>query len=78
MTRIVWKTGVIGRFSEHKTSNNESVSPDIFHLEDEAEDTFDSCIFDIVDSGELVQELPSEDDESSGMQEESKESRLLS
>ena len=67
MTRIVWKTGVIGRFSENKTTNNESVSTETFHLEDEAEETFESCIFDMVDSGELVKELPSEDEESSGM-----------
>ena len=67
MTGIMWKTGVIGRFSEHKTSNNESVFPDFFHLEDEAEDTFESCIFDMVDRGELVKELPREDEESSGM-----------
>ena len=67
MTRIVWKTGVIGRFSENKKSNNGSDSTETFHLEDEAEDTFDSCIFDMVDRGELLKELPSEDDESSGM-----------
>ena len=50
-----------------ETKFHESVSTDIAYLEDVAEDTFDSCIFDMVDRGELVKEFPSEDEESSGM-----------
>ena len=69
--KLLWRE-LCGRWSLEDFLGRKHLSDpfvkEIGHLDDEeAEEAFDNCILDIVDSGELLKEFPSEDEMSSGM-----------